>query len=334
MPSIRTVALSGIGGYGEVYGKALLEEGESHGLTLTGCIDPYPASCSYLGELRARHIPVYASLDAFYREQMADLLCISAPIHLHAEQTCQALAHGSHVLCEKPLCATLAEAGSMEEARRAAGREVAVGFQFAFNPAILALREAIWRGTYGAPRLFKAISLPPRDSAYYRRGWAGRVQVGGHIVCDSVANNACAHYLHLLFFLASPPGRPAQPLAHQTELYRANAIETFDTITARIQTDSGVPLYFAASHAVDRTRLPGFVLELENARITCRLVERTLLVETPGRTFEERLAPDPLERDKIWAVAESLRRGEPPAWACRTPSPIPGISTTFSIPAP
>ena len=109
------------------------------------------------------------------------------------------------------------------------------------------------------------------------------------------------------------PGRPAQPLAHQTELYRANAIETFDTITARIQTDSGVPLYFAASHAVDRTRLPGFVLELENARITCRLVERTLLVETPGRTFEERLAPDPLERDKIWAVAESLRRGEPPA---------------------
>lgn len=42
MPSIRTVALSGIGGYGEVYGKALLEEGESHGLTLTGCIDPYP----------------------------------------------------------------------------------------------------------------------------------------------------------------------------------------------------------------------------------------------------------------------------------------------------
>ena len=188
-----------------------------------------------------------------------------------------------------------------------------IGFQFAFNPAILALREAIWRGTYGAPRLFKAMSLPPRDSAYYRRGWAGRVQVGGHIVCDSVANNACAHYLHLLFFLASPPGHPAQPLAHQTELYRANAIETFDTITARIQTDSGVPLYFAASHAVDRTRLPGFVLELENARITCRLVERTLLVETPGRTFEERLAPDPLERDKIWAVAESLRRGEPPA---------------------
>ena len=249
MPSIRTVALSGIGGYGEVYGKALLEEGESHGLTLTGCIDPYPASCSYLGELRARHIPVYASLDAFYREQAADLLCISAPIHLHAEQTCQALAHGSHVLCEKPLCATLAEAGSMEEARRAAGREVAIGFQFAFNPAILALREAIWRGTYGAPRLFKAMSLPPRDSAYYRRGWAGRVQVGGHIVCDSVANNACAHYLHLLFFLASPPGRPAQPLAHQTELYRANAIETFDTITVRIQTDSGVPLYFAASHA-------------------------------------------------------------------------------------
>ena len=110
MPSIRTVALSGIGGYGEVYGKALLEEGESHGLTLTGCIDPYPASCSYLGELRARHIPVYASLDAFYREQTADLLCISAPIHLHAEQTCQALAHGSHVLCEKPLGATLAEA--------------------------------------------------------------------------------------------------------------------------------------------------------------------------------------------------------------------------------
>ena len=80
---------------------------------------------------------------------------------------------------------------------------------------------------------------PPRLSDVYkrqRRGWAGRVQVGGHIVCDSVANNACAHYLHLLFFLAIPPGRPAQPLAHQTELYRANAIETFDTLTARIQT--------------------------------------------------------------------------------------------------
>ncbi|MEA2583178.1 MAG: hypothetical protein QOF33_1263, partial [Thermomicrobiales bacterium] len=50
-----------------------------------------------------------------------DLVDICTPEFLHAEQTIAAAAAGKHVLCEKPMAATVAEADAMLDACRRAG---------------------------------------------------------------------------------------------------------------------------------------------------------------------------------------------------------------------
>jgi len=59
-----------------------------------------------------------------YRELLAadiDAVVIATPPPLHAPMGLAAIAAGKHVLCEKPLAATLGEAHALRDAARAAG---------------------------------------------------------------------------------------------------------------------------------------------------------------------------------------------------------------------
>ena len=69
------------------------------------------------------------------------------------------------------------------------------------------------RRAFGRPRRFSTLCCWPRDLAYYRRNtWAGRLRdpdTGGWVL-DSPANNAMAHFLHNLLYLAGErPDRSA-----------------------------------------------------------------------------------------------------------------------------
>ena len=105
----------GLGGYGEVYLKALLDAWDDAQFDLVGAVEPTPTNCSRLDELRARGVRVYTSLESFYEASWADLVVIASPIHCHCAQTCSALLRGSHVLCEKPPAATVQEVDQMIE---------------------------------------------------------------------------------------------------------------------------------------------------------------------------------------------------------------------------
>ena len=129
MTHLPGVVLIGVGGYGEVYVSALLDDPRGDRARIVGAVDPEPQRCSRLNDLRSRGIPVFGELSAFYEERDADLAVISSPIHLHADHVCEALAHGSHVLVEKPAAAVPAEVDRMVAARDRGSQLVAVGFQ-------------------------------------------------------------------------------------------------------------------------------------------------------------------------------------------------------------
>src|SRR5688572_6198405 len=114
-----SLALVGIGGYGGIYASALLDPAAPAGQRLVAAVDPYADASPYLPELVSRKIPVHRSLAELYASKShaaPDLVVISSPIHLHCAQTTEALAHGSHVLCEKPLCVTPDQARQMMRA--------------------------------------------------------------------------------------------------------------------------------------------------------------------------------------------------------------------------
>ncbi len=60
---------------------------------------------------------------------------VCTPTHLHAPLTIQALEAGAHVLCEKPIALTLADAYAMRDAALASGRSLRIGFMRRFDPA-------------------------------------------------------------------------------------------------------------------------------------------------------------------------------------------------------
>jgi predicted dehydrogenase len=311
-----SIVLVGIGGMGAAYLAALLENKEQRDFRLVGTVDPQPRRCPQLAELRALDIPVFERLEEFYARHRADLAIIASPIHFHCGQSCLALSRESSVLCEKPAAGTVQEVLRMREAERAAGRWVAVGFQWSFSTAIQALKNDLRAGMYGRPRRLKCLYLWPRNEAYYRRNdWAGKLKdPEGRWILDSPANNAMAHDLHNMFYvLGRETTSSAGPAEVEAELYRANAIENFDTAAARVRTEEGVEILFFVSHASNEDRGPVVRYEFEKAVVRCDSRTSGLWAEFPDGTRKDYGVPDAEPMNKLWqSIAGAREEGARP----------------------
>ena len=71
-----SVLVVGLGGYGEVYLSALLDEEGKRRSTMVGAVDPDPGRCTRLGELEARGVPLFSSMEEFYRGGSSELAVI------------------------------------------------------------------------------------------------------------------------------------------------------------------------------------------------------------------------------------------------------------------
>ena len=78
-----------------------------------------------------------------------DLVLVLTPNDSHAEISLDALAHGKHVLCEKPLAHTLEAARAMYEGAVASGRVHQVGFVYRKWPAAAFARRLVAAGELG-----------------------------------------------------------------------------------------------------------------------------------------------------------------------------------------
>jgi len=95
---------------------------------------------------------------ADYRDVLGEVeaVSIATPTPLHYPIARECLERGVHVLVEKPITATLAEARSLVDTAARAGRILQVGHLERFNAAILALQ-----GTLGTPRFVESHRLAP-----------------------------------------------------------------------------------------------------------------------------------------------------------------------------
>jgi predicted dehydrogenase len=78
-----------------------------------------------------------------------EAIVLCTPHQFHAQQIQLAAKAGKHVFCEKPLCLTFADAQAAIEACNNAGVKLGIGHERRFEPAIVALREEIAKGTLG-----------------------------------------------------------------------------------------------------------------------------------------------------------------------------------------
>jgi predicted dehydrogenase len=88
-----------------------------------------------------------------------DVIANLGAIPLHAPVSLAALAAGKHVLCEKPLAASVQDALRMEQAAADSDARTACGFHYRFVPALRLLRQLLADGRLGTIRHYRAVYL-------------------------------------------------------------------------------------------------------------------------------------------------------------------------------
>jgi predicted dehydrogenase len=126
------------------------------GAELVGLYDPRGEVARAAAE--AHGARVFPSAEALGAE--IDAAVAAVPTVAHAEVAGALLARGVHVLVEKPIASSLAEADRLIEAARAAGRVLAVGHVEFFNPAVQALLAEVG-GPGGGVRFVEVQRLAP-----------------------------------------------------------------------------------------------------------------------------------------------------------------------------
>lgn len=267
-----TIAFCGVGGYGDYCLGLLLDHIPRERYRLVGIADPYADKAPRAAWLREQGIPFYPTVGELYAAQKVDALYIASPIPCHREQCEAALAHGSAVLCEKPLVPLLQDALALREAEKKTGQHIGVGFQWSFAEGFLQAKRDILDGRWGKPVSLRSfISWQRFDDYYgnYTTGWKGRVRGDdGAWILDSVVTNATAHHLHNIFFLLGEDmASAAMPEQVQASLYRAHPIESFDTCVMRGHFEGGADFLYLSTHSGDRNVNPMLEYVFENGRL-------------------------------------------------------------------
>ncbi|RJT38958.1 gfo/Idh/MocA family oxidoreductase [Mesorhizobium waimense] len=135
------------------------------------------------------NIPLAVStLDALLGADI-DAVYISTTNELHLEQALAAIKAGKHVLCEKPLALTSADARKMVAAAKAAGVVLGTNHHLRNAGAHRAMHEAIAAGRIGKPvaaRVFHSVYLPES-----LQGWRiSKPEAGGGVVLDITVHDA------------------------------------------------------------------------------------------------------------------------------------------------
>src|SRR3954465_1521413 len=94
----------------------------------------------------------HGSYEALLADPNVDIVYIPLPNHLHAEWTIAAARAGKHVLCEKPLAMTAADAERMLEVCSAEGVRLMEAFMYRHHPSWVAAGEVVASGRIGRLR--------------------------------------------------------------------------------------------------------------------------------------------------------------------------------------
>lgn len=119
-----------------------------------------------------------------------DAVYVSSVNERHREHVEAAAAAGKHVLAEKPLALSLADAMAMVGACRTAGVVMATNHHLPASPTHRTLKRAVADGMVGdvrAVRVHHAVQLPARLA-----GWRIEDPVGGGVVLDVTVHDAAA----------------------------------------------------------------------------------------------------------------------------------------------
>lgn len=193
-------------------------------------------------------MPCYESEHELLAHDGIDAVYIASPVDAHLDQIKKAAATGKHILCEKPLTLTVAEAKEAVGAARVAGVLLQEGYMMRLHGAHQRIKEIIANGEIGKPvyaRAQLACWYPPIEGAWRQVPERG----GGGALIDMAT-----HLYDLLEMFLGRITKVGALTGTQVHDYKVD-----DSSTTLLAFDSGtqatVDAFFCVPDAASRTRL-------------------------------------------------------------------------------
>lgn len=131
------------------------------------------------------HIPAtYTDYDAMLREARPDLVIIGTPNVFHAPQALAALEAGAHVLVEKPMATSAADAQRMADTARATGRLLTISLHNRYRPEMVYLKGLVDAGELGRIYYTKISMLRSRGIPGFGSWFTNKDLAGGGAIMD------------------------------------------------------------------------------------------------------------------------------------------------------
>lgn len=187
-------------------------------------------------KVRKFEIPASVKKYTDYKELLAaekpELAAVCTESGLHAQIAIDCIRAGCHVIIEKPIALSIADADAIIAAAKETGVKVCVSHQNRFNKSIQKIRDAVEKGRFG--RMFHGTAHIrwARDWEYYSRAkWRGTwAQDGGCLM------NQCIHNIDLLIWMMG--GDPVEVMAY-TDRLKHDYIEAEDLGLAVVKFANG-----------------------------------------------------------------------------------------------
>jgi len=130
---------------------------------------------------------VYTDYKELLKDESIDVVHVLTPNRSHSFISIDALEAGKHVMCEKPMAKTYAEAKAMYEASERTGKKLTIGYQSRWRGDSLYLKEMIENDDLGEIYYARAIALRRRAVPTwgvflneYEQGGGPLIDIGTH----------------------------------------------------------------------------------------------------------------------------------------------------------
>lgn len=301
---MQKIAIIGTGGISRAHIQGYLKFSDR--CQIVALVDIYPEKAEEKKrQYRLNDAKVYSSHSDILSDKNIDVFDICTPPYVHAEIAIDALNAGKHVLCEKPMAASLQECDAVIAAAKSSGKTLSIIAQNRFTDAFWRLKAVIDSGVAGKICHAQVDSFWWRGRSYYDLWWRGtwEKEAGG-----CTLNHAVHHVDAIQWML----GYPSEVVSMITNAAHENA-EVEDLSAAIFRYDSGALTQLTASvvhHGEDQK----IVIQGEKARISAPWDKYASISGSNGFPIEERDTECEKQLDELYRsvpkLAHTLHAGQ------------------------
>lgn len=177
---------------------------------IVALVDILPEKARKVKEQYLLDCDVYDDHEKLLPRTDIDLVDVCTPPYVHAQISINAMRSGKHVICEKPMAASLEECDAMLRARDESGRILSIIAQNRFREPIRNVKALLDSGLAGPVRHAQIDSFWWRGHCYYDLWWRGTWEKEG----GGCTLNHAVHHIDMLGWMLGMPQQVTTVLAN------------------------------------------------------------------------------------------------------------------------